>query len=320
MLTLTIGDWRAYDRGPEWTDYLVWDERVGMSWLSGLEHVVRENEPLAAHCWLRVGGTAQFFAEPTNFDELQMLITRARANNIPTRLLGSGSNLVIRDKVLGVVVQLSAPAFNDIKIVGDRIKAGGGTKLAHVIASAAREGLAGLEPLAGIPGTVGGALHSNAGNRTTDVGQWLKKATVLKRSGELKTRTEEEMTFAYRESSLNELAIVETEFECERDDPAALTRRLQKLWIVKRTQQPTGETGTICLFKDPLGASADALIEQAGLKNVVEGSARVSERNANYIVVESRATSDEVLKLVDRIRSEVQSRLDVELEPAFEVW
>lgn len=291
-----------------------------MSWLSGLEHVAHENEPLAAHCWLRVGGTAQYFAEPTTFDELQAIVTRARENDVPMRLLGGGSNLVIRDEVPGVVIRLSAPAFNDIQIDGDRLTAGGGTKLAHVVASAAREGLSGLEPLAGIPGTIGGALHGNAGNRTTDVGQWLKRATVLTRLGELKTRTKDEMTFAYRESSLNELAIIEAEFECEKDDPEKLTRRLQKLWIVKRTQQPTGEEGTVCLFKDPLGAGADELIEQAGLKGAVEGSARISDRNTNYVIVGSGATSHEVLKLVERIRLEVQTRLDVELEPAFEVW
>ena len=160
----------------------------------------------------------------------------------------------------------------------------------------------------------------NAGNRTTDIGQWIKEARVLTRGGDVITRSGDEMTFAYRESSLNELVIVDAEFECEPGDPEELTRRLQKLWIVKRTQQPSGEHGTVCLFKDPLGRSADELIEQAGLKRAVEGSVRISDRNANYVVMGGEATSSEVLKLVDKIRAEVASQLDVELEPAFEVW
>jgi UDP-N-acetylmuramate dehydrogenase len=291
-----------------------------MSWLNGLEHIVRTDEPLAPYCWLRMGGPARFLAEPTTREELLELVRRCQEDHIATRLLGGGSNLVVRDEgVDGLVIHLAAPAFGFIEVRDGQVRAGGGAKLAHVISSAVREGLAGIEALAGIPGTVGGALHGNAGSRTTDVGQHLQEATVLTHSGEVVTRTRDDMQFSYRQSSLNELVVLDARFQLEPEDPAELTRRLQKGWIVKRSNQPDGEIGTINLFKDSQGMAASEFIEQAGLKGTTVGGASLYERDPNFAIV-NNATSDDVLRLVDRIRSQTAERTGVELETAFEVW
>ncbi len=222
-----------------------------MSWLTGFEHFIVENEPLAGRCWLRLGGPAEYFAEPTNEEELIDLVARCRAEDIPVRLMGGGSNVLIGDEGLkGVTIGLGATAFANVQITDQLLTAGGGAALPHVISSAAREGLAGLEPLVGIPGTVGGALHGNAGDRATDVGSWVSSVTVLTRNGEVVTRDRAEMTFSYRRSSLNELAILAATFRLEPDDRDQLTRRMQKLWIMKRSRQPSSEHRTGCLFKE----------------------------------------------------------------------
>src|SRR5258707_477791 len=139
---------------------------------SGFEHIVRENEPLAPYTWFRLGGAAQYFAEPTSIDELAALVRRCHEAGVPGRGVGGGSNLLVRDEgVPGMVVALGAAAFGRIEVTGRKVVAGGGAKLGHVISTAVREGLAGLEMLVGIPGTVGGALHSNAGTHSGDIGQ-----------------------------------------------------------------------------------------------------------------------------------------------------
>jgi UDP-N-acetylmuramate dehydrogenase len=292
-----------------------------MGLLSGLEHIVTEAEPLAAHTWLRLGGPAGYFAEPTSQDELVTLVTRCHENDLPVRLLGSGSNVLVRERgVDGMVVLLTAPAFGEIGVQGSVIRAGGGARLGHVVSTAVREGLAGFEQLVGIPGTVGGALHGNAGCHGADVGQVTAGATVMTRSGEILTRRREEMNFAYRSSSLDELVILQAQFELESEDPAELTRRMQKQWILKKASQPPSSENVGCIFKSPGGISAASLIEQAGLKGATVGGAAVSDRDANFITAGSEATSDDVLQLIEMLRSEVSQRLGVELELQLEVW
>ncbi|QDU94939.1 UDP-N-acetylmuramate dehydrogenase [Lignipirellula cremea] len=292
-----------------------------MSFLSGFEHFVRDNEPMAAHTWLRLGGPAEYFAEPTSFEELSALVARCRQEDVPVRLLGGGSNILVRDEgVAGMVVRLAAPVFCDIQVSGDRIQAGAGAKLSHLISTAVREGLSGLEDLVGIPGTVGGALRGNSGGDNSDLGQWTAAAQVLTRSGEILTHERRSMNFAYRQSSLDELVILQGAFQLEAGNPVELTKRMQKIWIEKKANQPGSDQNCGAIFKNPGGVSASSLIEQAGLRNASVGEAEVFDRRPNYLVAHPGASSDDVLRLIDLIRSHVQDNLGVELETAIEVW
>jgi UDP-N-acetylmuramate dehydrogenase len=235
--------------------------------------------------------------------------------------LGGGSNILVRDEgVAGLVVRLSAAPFNEITVGKQTVSAGGGAKLGHAISTSVREGLAGLETLVGIPGTIGGALHGNAGSRGGDIGQWTCRATVMTRAGEILERTRDELVFAYRESSLDELVILSAQFQLEQDDPEELTKRMQKQWIVKKASQPLGHQSAGCIFKNPRGMSAGMLIEQAGLKNTRIGQAEVSDRHANFIIAEPGAGSHDVLKLIDLVRDRVIDRLGIELETEIEIW
>lgn len=292
-----------------------------MSWYTDFTDVVRQAEPLADHCWFRIGGPAEFFALPRSIEELGNLVRRCHDEGLGVRMLGGGSNLLIRSGgVSGVVIHLNAPAFAEISVDGQTVRAGGAAKLGHVISTSVREGLGGLEAMVGIPGTLGGALHGNAGGRGGDIGQWTCRADVMTVTGEILTREREDLVFAYRESSLDELVILSAEFQLEQEDPEELTRRMQKQWIIKKAQQPLTHQSAGCIFKNPRGMSAGMLIEQAGLKGTRVGGAEVSQRHANFIVAEPGATPDDVLRLIDLIRDHVEERLGVELETEIDIW
>ncbi|MBL9092153.1 MAG: UDP-N-acetylmuramate dehydrogenase [Planctomycetaceae bacterium] len=288
---------------------------------TGFEQSIRRKVPLASYTWFRLGGPAEYFAEPKSQDELQAIVKRAKSEGLPVRLLGGGSNLLVGEAgVKGVVVHLSSPAFESLAVAGDKVKVGSGAKLGHVISKAVAEGLGGLEALVGIPGTIGGALRCNSGSRSGDIGQWTSQATVMDESGEIKTRSRADLVFSYRESSLDELVILSAEFELEAEDPVELTKRMQKQWIVKKAKTPLGHQATGCIFKNPRGMSAGDLIEQAGLKGARVGGAEVSDRHANFIVADEKATSQDVIRLIEHIRTRVQERLGVGLETEIRIW
>ena len=292
-----------------------------MALLTGFEKIVRRDEPLAMHTWFQLGGPAEYFAEPGDADQLIALVKRCGQEEVPVRLLGGGSNILVRDEgVPGMVVRLAGPAFGSIRVEGQSVIAGGGATLGHVITTAVHQGLAGLETLIGIPGTLGGALHGNAGTRGGDIGQWTSQATVISQTGELLQCGRDDLVFEYHRSSLDELVILEAEFQLEEEDPRELARRMQKHWIVKKAAQPMGHQCAGCVFRNPRGASAGELIDEAGLKGTRIGGAVVSDRHANFIVAEPECTSQDVLRLIDLIRSQVHERLDVELERELEIW
>jgi UDP-N-acetylmuramate dehydrogenase len=292
-----------------------------MDSFTGFEKIVRPGEPLAMHTWFQLGGPAEYWAEPRNVDELLALVRRANEQQVPVRLLGRGSNILVRDEgVPGLVIHLGEPAFRNIEVRDNTITAGAGAKLVRIVTTAAHQGLAGLEGLVAIPGTLGGALHGNAGTHYGDIGQWVAQATVVTRSGEVAVRHREEMVFDYRQSSLDELVILDAVLQLEEDDPLQLSRRLQTQWILRKASQPMGHQCAGCVFRNPRGAAAGELIEDAGLKGTRIGGAVVSDRHANFIVAEPEATSHDVLRLIDLVRSQVRERKGVELELEIEIW
>jgi UDP-N-acetylmuramate dehydrogenase len=282
---------------------------------------VEEQVPLAERTWFKLGGPAQYFAEPSSIDELAALVGRCRGDELQVRLLGGGSNVLVRDEgVAGMVISLSHPTFCGLRVDGQRATVGGGAKLANTITVTVGAGLAGLEPLVGIPGTVGGALHGNAGTHGGDIGQWATRATVLTRSGEILQREHNDLVFAYRQSSLDELAILKAQFELEEEDPTEITKRMQKQWIIKKANLPMAHENTGCIFKNPRGMSAGMLIDQCGLKGERVGGVEVSQRHANFFIAQPGATAKEVLQLIDVVRNRVAERMGVELETEIEIW
>ncbi|MEN6449276.1 MAG: UDP-N-acetylmuramate dehydrogenase [Thermoguttaceae bacterium] len=292
-----------------------------MSLIAGFEGIARRHEPLAMHTWFQLGGPADYFAEPETVDQLVALVRRCHEASVPVRLLGEGSNILARDEgVPGMVIHLASPAFCGIQVEGRTIVAGGGALLGRAVTTAVHRGLAGLESLVGIPGTVGGALHGNAGAQGAHIGQWTIQATVLTVSGEVCQRNSDELAFGYRQSSLDDLAILDARCELEEDDPRQLAQRMQKQWIVRKASQPMGHQAAGCVFRNPRGQSAGGLIDRTGLKGTRIGGAMISDRHANFIIAESECTSQDVLRLIELVRSQVRDRMGVELELELEIW
>lgn len=292
-----------------------------MGFLSGFEKIVRQHEPLAMHTWFQLGGPAEYFAEPESVDDLIALIRRCRDAGVPMRILGQGSNILVRDEgVPGMVVRLSAPDFCGIRVEGRSLIASGGALLGRAVTTAVHRGLAGLESLIGIPGTVGGALHGNAGAHGESIGQWALQATVVTAGGDICRRGSEELSFDYRHSNLDDLVVLETRCELHEDDPRELAQRMQKHWIVRKASQPLGHQSAGCVFRNPRGLSAGEIIDDAGLKGTRIGGAAVSDRHANFIIAEPECTAQDVLRLIELVRGQIRDRLGIELELELEIW
>jgi UDP-N-acetylmuramate dehydrogenase len=292
-----------------------------MSLLDQFSEITQVDQPLAALTWMKVGGVAQYLVEPRTHDELQRVVEFCHAGEIPVRVLGGGSNVLIRDEgVSGAVIRLTSDEFAKVSVDGTVVTAGSGALLSNVISESVKAGLAGLDTLVGIPGTVGGALKGNAGGRSGDIGQFVSSVTVLTAKGERFVRKEDELSFAYRKSSVNELVVLEAAFQLKPGSPEEITQRMRKLWIMKKASQPLASQSAGCIFKNPRGLSAGALIDQSGLKGTRVGNAEISDRHANFIVTHEGATADEVLRLIDVVRSKVAEQFGVDLELEIQIW
>ncbi len=284
--------------------------------------IVTVDEPLAPLTWFRLGGPAAFLARPRNVAEVAALLRRAHETEIPVRLLGGGSNILVNDAgFAGLVIHLESPAFADVTIEEGRVVAGAAVPLTALISQTARAGLAGLEVLTGIPGTVGGALRGNSGGRQGAIGSLVQRVTVVGESGEPIVRDREDLRFDYRSSDLDEPMIVAAEFALEAEDPEAVVRRMRRIWIIKKENQPYGHQSSGCIFKNPTPeVSAGALVERAGLKGTRVGGVEVSERHANFIVADPGSKTKDVLQLIETIRAKVRQQFGHDLELQIQVW
>lgn len=292
-----------------------------LSQLAEFAEIIKVKEPLAPFTSLKIGGPAEALAQPRTPAELIALTRRCLQKQIPLRVLGGGGNLLVRDEgASGVVVRLSAPAFSAIAVQGKRVRACCGATLAALISQAARHGLAGLEALVGIPGTVGGALRTNASDRAVEIGQFVRQVDVLDAAGNPQTRERDELRFAYGTCGLDDPVLLAAELELENDTPEAIIKRLRKSWILRKATQPFSFQASGRIFKNPAGLSAAALLEQAGVAGTKVGGAQVSERDANYVVAEPGTSARDILRLIDLMRSRVEERFHLELELEISVW
>ena len=292
-----------------------------MSSLNEFNEILQRDEPLAPCTWLHLGGPAQYLLTPRSIDELTKLVRTCHEAQIPIHILGGGSNVLVKDEgVSGAVIRLTDPVFAHVTIDGNRVRAGGGALLSHVISETVRVGLAGFENLTGIPGTIGGALCGNSGGRLGEISQLVTSVTGLTLLGELVVRGKDELSFDYRQSNLGELLILDAEFELASGDPEAISQILKKNWIAKKSVQPLSSQSAGCVFKNPRGQRAGQLIEQAGLKGTRVGGAEISDRHANFIVTHPGAKSSDVLRLIDLIRSKISEQFGVHLESEIKIW
>ncbi len=292
-----------------------------MTWFAGLENVVQVDRPLGPETWMGIGGPAKWFVEPTDTDELLEVVRRCADNDVPLRVLGKGANLLVDDAgVQAAVIRLSKGQFAEIAITEAGLRAGAGADMGKLVLRCVREGRSGLEALTGIPGSVGGCVRMNAGGAFGDIGNVVESVDVATGHAEIFTRRRGDLAFAYRSTNITAPIILAAEFRLTEDDPHRILKQVKQIWIYKKNTQPLGKSNAGCIFKNPRGLSAGALIDRAGLKGRRVGGAHVSEKHANFILTDPGTRASDVLKLINVIRETVYKRSEVYLELEIEVW
>ncbi len=295
--------------------------RWPMSIFADLAEIVEPNHVMAPHTWYRLGGPADYFIRPRTVEQLQDVVKRCNENHIRFRALGLGSNLLVSDEgVRGAVIKLEGPLFGAIEFDDQQITAWAGAELSKLVLDCARKGLSGLEMLTGIPGSIGGAVKMNAGGRFGDIGSVVESVTLMDAQGAVFEKGKPELIFDYRSVNIRAPLILNARLTLHPADPKEIERTLKENWISKKNNQPLNTRNCGCVFKNPPGASAGALIDRAGLKGFQIGGAVVSEKHANFIVANEGCTSRDVLRLIETIKQRVREQADVELQPEIEIW
>ncbi len=277
------------------------------------------DEPLAGHTSLRIGGPADLFVRIRSEDDLVGAVRVAREAELPTFLLGGGTNLLVADAgIRGVVLD---NGWSDVIVRGTVVDAASGTPLASVAAAAARSGILGLEWMATVPGTVGGAVHGNAGAFGSDTSEALLDARLLDLNGDQWDARADELGYSYRTSSLQgtPVIVVRARFHGEPGDRPTAVRRIKEMANERMSKQPLAQPNTGSIFRNPPGDHAGRLIEAAGLKGARIGDALVSEKHANFIVNAGVARAVDVRALIRRCQAEVRARFGIELVPEVEM-
>lgn len=287
-----------------------------------LEPSCRTDVPLAEHTWYGLGGAARWFYTPRGEAELCALLARFRTSGMPWRILGRGANVLVRDQGFdGAVIKLVGDAHACIQIDGTLVHAGGGADFTRVVRRSVDHGLGGLENLAGIPGSVGGIIRMNAGGRYGCVAEHVREVRLIGPEGGTETRAARDIDFRYRHTDLGGCVILGATFALRRDDRSELRERFKRIWNEKAAAQPAVSARSAgCIFKNPPGEAAGALLDQAGLKGQRVGGAEISSRHANFIVAHPGARTADVLELIALAKDRVRSKTGIELELEVEVW
>jgi UDP-N-acetylmuramate dehydrogenase len=288
-------------------------------WLANLR-AVRRHHPLAPHTTYRIGGAADWYLEAQG--GMESLAAGCHRRGVPLTLLGNGSNLLIADEgVEGLVVR---PVDTSIEVRGDVITAAAAARMVKIAQAAEKAGLEGMEWALGIPGTVGGSVHNNAGCFGSDIASTVVRVHGVTGEGEKATWTREECAFGYRTSAFRQGSLAGglvrgAEFQLRQGDPAAVRSRMEEVQRERRATQPVTGRSTGSVFKNPPGDYAGRLIEAAGLKGRRTGGAMVSAEHANFIVNAGGASAADVAALVRLVQVAIEARFGVHLEPEIEV-
>lgn len=269
------------------------------------------NENLSQHGYWKLGGPADLLVHVRSRAEL----ARVMETGLSITLLGNGSNLLVADAgIRGITVQLHG-SFRESTIEGDTLRAGGGLMNTVLLARLARAEVGGIGCLAGVPGTVGGAIRMNAGTRIGEIGARVEWVDVVLPGGESRRLTPADIGFSYRWARLPEGAIVvETGLRVSRDEFVAEKAAMTEHLAYRMRTQPLNQPSCGSVFKNPPGDHAGRLIDAAGLKGHLQGGARISDKHANFIVNEGDATAMDVTTLIQLARDTVAERFGIILE------
>ena len=276
---------------------------------------IRENAPLAPLVWFKSGGTAEWLFEPADAEDLTRFL-EALDPDVPVMALGLGSNMIVRDGgVPGVVIRLGKPFAKIERLDATTLRCGGGASGILVSSTARDAGIAGLEFLRGIPGTVGGFVRMNGGAYGREVEDILVSARIALRSGAVEDWPLERLGYSYRHSALPKGAVVlEATFRGSPGDPGAIGAEMEAIARAREESQPLRSRTGGSTFKNPPGHKAWALIDAAGCRGLTLGDAQVSEKHCNFLLNLGSATSAEIEALGEEVRRRVMAKTNIALE------
>jgi len=281
---------------------------------------VKLAEPLKRYTSIQIGGPADAFVLPADLDDLKQILTFAKLNRVPWMVLGLGSNVLVREGgIRGMVLRLTKTLCR-LKIKNEieeafEVYAEAGVPLPKLVELGRQRGFQGIEPLYGIPGSVGGALWMNAGTRHGEIKDCLQEITVLLGDGSVETYPVHKLKFEYRHLKLPSRGIILSgSFRFQKGDPQSVQETLATYQERRRETQPLDYPSLGSVFKNPEKGFAAQMIEELGLKGVRVGGARISEKHANFIINEGGATAHDALALIGLVRDKVRDGLDVRLE------
>ena len=275
-------------------------------------------EPMKRHTTMLIGGPAQYWIEPHSFYGFAFLVDYCRGRGIPVRVVGRGSNLLVRDGgIRGAVIHPTGGAFSDVTVDAEgkgTVTAGAGVRLKKLASIAGGHGIGGFEWMEGIPGNVGGALRMNAGAMGVDTFEQVLRVTFLDEDGVIRTRERDEIVAKYRNvAELRRNFALQAVFKGKTDKPENIKRRWEESREKRKTSQPIAASAG-CIFKNPEFIAAGRLVDSMGLKGTTHGKAAVSETHGNFIINQGGATAAEVLELIDSIKAQAKEQRYVDLE------
>jgi UDP-N-acetylmuramate dehydrogenase len=264
--------------------------------------------------WFRAGGPAEILFRPADMEDLQTFMSSKPAE-VRVGVIGVGSNLLVRDGgIPGVTIRLSS-AFGKVSVEGTRVRAGAAALDAAVARAAADAGIAGLEFLRGIPGTIGGALRMNAGCYGREIKDVLVEATAIDGKGERRTLTLADMAFTYRHTGAPEdIIFIEAVFQGEKSDAKDVRARMERLVEQRESTQPVRTKTGGSTFQNPPGHKAWQLIDEAGCRGLKKGDAQVSEMHCNFLINTGDARAADIEALGEEVRARVKAKSGVALQ------
>ena len=299
------------------------DERQRRRLVEIMAEGVQLDRAMSEHTTFRIGGKADAVCFVKELGELQQLLSYLSKESLPYLVVGGGSNLLVRDsgfKGVIIIMRDKLATLEHREENGQIVVAGGGLALSDLVKYSSQKGLGGLEFLAGIPGTVGGAVTMNAGAFGKDMGSVVQEIELLTPQGELRSTHRSDLTFSYRASSIQEgTAVLKVSLQCTRENPKIVSKRVADYLTRRKATQPLEYPSAGSVFKNPPNDYAGRLIEETGLKGKKIGGAMISPKHANYIVNTGGATANDVLALMEMAKEKVRAETGIVLEPEIKV-
>ena len=287
----------------------------------GISSIIKYDEPLKNHTSFRIGGPADVFCSPNNIEDLKKILSISKQYNIPFRVIGNGTNLLILDSgIRGLVINLNK-GFKKIVFSDKIVKVGAGVLLAYLSKIALSRELSGLEFAYNVPGTLGGAIINNASFKENCMADIVQNVTFSTRENKIERTSKPNLNFNYRECNLKgkSVIILEATLLLKKGNKEEIESRMRENIEIRKTKQPLDKFNAGSIFKNPPGYYAGELAEKVGAKELSRGKAQFSFKHANFIINNGGASAGDILYLIEEIEKRVKRNFGIKLEREIEI-